>query len=185
LNTQAITLCETVTVGAATIAAIIDARSGRIPNWLTFPVTLLGFAVHASLGASAALMLSALGFALGVVVPGLLYWASNGRAIGGGDVKLFAALGSLLGPIAVIQVEFSAFAVVAIFALVRLAYRGQALRVLWNAASLLVNPLLPRRWRRVVAPEAMTEMRMGPAIATAVIASVVVSHVPQVLPWTV
>jgi prepilin peptidase CpaA len=175
---------EIVAMLASVGAACTDLRSGRIPNWLTFSATLLGFAVHASSGASHALFFSALGFALGVLVPGLLYWISKSSAIGGGDVKLFAALGALLGPATVIQVQFSAFALVATCALLRLAYRGHALKVLGNAAALLLNPLLPRIWRRPVAPEALTEMRMGPAIAGAVIASAVVAHVHRVLPWT-
>ncbi len=105
----------------------------------------------------------------------LLYRASHGRGIGGGDVKLFAAFGALLGPMKGLEIEFGAFVVLAAFALVRLAYAGELLRVLTNTAFLLVNPLLPSRSRRVPIRESLTEIRMGPAIAVACLSALYVT----------
>ena len=84
----------TLTAGVAA-AAFIDLRTRRVPNALTGLLALsgLGFAAsgvgHLSVGAAV------LGFFVGLalMLPGHLFGAT-----GAGDVKLFAAVGSLLGP---------------------------------------------------------------------------------------
>ncbi len=63
-------------------------------------------------------------------------------------MKLFAALGALLGPMKGSKSSSRAFVVLACFALVRLAYARQLFRVLGNSALLLIGPMLPRRLRR-------------------------------------
>jgi hypothetical protein len=65
--------------------------------------------------------------------------------------------------------QFGAFVLLAVFALIRLTFRGALGRVLLNSVCLLVNPLLPVKRRRVIEPESMTDMRMGPAIACSVV----------------
>jgi prepilin peptidase CpaA len=77
------------------VAAAVDVRTRRIPNVATLSVAVIGLALSAR-GASghtalAALAGLALGFAL--MLPGHLFGAT-----GAGDVKLFAAMGTLLGP---------------------------------------------------------------------------------------
>ncbi|QQR91304.1 MAG: prepilin peptidase [Myxococcales bacterium] len=78
----------------ALVAAAYDWKTGRIPNWLTFLVLLAalcfyGFGV--SLTAAAFSFIAACVCAL---IPVLFFFMN---AMGGGDVKLFAALGALLG----------------------------------------------------------------------------------------
>ena len=165
------------------IAAITDSRTGRIPNWLTLPAASLGVLLHAVMAGRGQAGLSLLGLLLAATVPAILYKVSQGRAIGGGDVKLFAALGALLGPTLGLETEFGAFVLLAVFALIQLAFRGTLLRVLGNAARLVVNPLVPRKWRRTIEPESMTEMRMGPAIASSVLSTIVIEHFSRVLSW--
>jgi len=88
----------TLTAGVAA-AAFIDLRTRRVPNALTGLLALSGlvFAVsgvgHLSVGAAI------LGFFVGLalMLPGHLFGAT-----GAGDVKLFAAMGSLLGPAPVV-----------------------------------------------------------------------------------
>jgi hypothetical protein len=70
-----------------------------------------------------------------------------------------------------------------VFALVMLAFRGQLWRVLGNALALLVRPLLPAKWRQPLAPSALTEMRMGPAIAVAVCVALLRDELGARLPW--
>lgn len=77
-------------------ATATDLRSRRIPNRLTIPAAALGLALQAGLygwpGLQRAAFGCALGFAL-LLVPCLLGW------IGGGDVKLLAAVGAAQGPV--------------------------------------------------------------------------------------
>ena len=116
-------------------------------------------------------------------MPAILYRVSHGKAIGGGDVKLFAALGALLGPSLSIEVQFGAFVLLTVFALIRLTFRGALGRVLLNSVFLLMNPFLPPKRRRAIESESMTEMRMGPAIACSVVSTLVLEHFSRVLPW--
>jgi prepilin peptidase CpaA len=172
-----------VLLAVAALAAVIDARTGRIPNRLTFSAALLGVALHAVVGGGAGAAGSVAGLVVSACVPLILYRSTRGRAIGGGDVKLFAALGALAGPGRGIEIELSAFLLLAVFALVRLAVAGRLFRVLGNALRLLANPFLPGKWHRRVVPEAMTEMRMGPAIAVATASALALEHIERALPW--
>jgi prepilin peptidase CpaA len=77
------------------IAAATDLRARTIPNWLVVTGLVLGFGLNAYLHGWAGLGSAFLGFslALGLYIP--LYLL---RAMGGGDVKLMAAVGALAGP---------------------------------------------------------------------------------------
>lgn len=170
-----------VLVGA--VGAIWDARTGRIPNRLTLPVAALAVALHAAFGGLARGAESVIGLVVAGLAPWVLARASDGRAIGGGDVKLFAALGALQGPLVGLEIELSACVLLGTFAMVRLAFDGKLLKVLTSALWLLVNPLLPARRRRPVVPEALTEMRMGPAIFAAVCYTSIADQLGRWLPW--
>lgn len=170
-------------VAISVVAGGIDWRSGRIPNWLTLPALGLGLVGHA-------LHRGLLGFAdsvFGVVaagaVPWLLYRSTQGTGIGGGDVKLFAALGALLGGAVALELEFLAFGLLAVFALVRLAFLGRLLNVLGNVARLIVSPLTPSRRRRRPELEAYFEMRMGPAIALATLSVALADYLKSAFSW--
>lgn len=177
------TLSQGFAVAVSLVAAITDARTGRIPNWLTGAAAVLGIALCATLGGIRSAGVSLLGVLLGVAVPTILYRGSHGRAIGGGDVKLFAALGALLGPIPGLETQFGAFLLLALFALIQLSYRGQLWSVLMNTARLLCNPLLPHPWRRTIKPESLTAVRLGPAIAVSVVVTVLSERLVRWVPW--
>ena len=177
------TLSQGLAIAVSAVAAITDARTGRIPNWLTGTATVLGIALCATLGGIGSAGVSLLGVLLVVAVPAILYRGSQGRAIGGGDVKLFAALGALLGPTLGLETEFGTFLLLALFALIQLGYRGQLLSVLVNTVGLLCNPLLPNKWRRNIKPESLTAMRLGPAIAVSVVVTVFSERLVRLLPW--
>ena len=81
--------------GSGGMGAVADIWTRRVPNWMTLGVAVLGLALaalgHGALGVGGALA----GFALGLLLmlPGHVIGAT-----GAGDVKLFAAMGTLLGP---------------------------------------------------------------------------------------
>jgi prepilin peptidase CpaA len=142
----------------AAIAAVTDVRRGEIPNWLTLPPLIVAPILHGVTAGFPAAIASLLGLAACGLVPYILFKKGAG---GGGDVKLFAAIGAVVGLGVGIEAELFAFVVAALAALGQLAWRGQLLRTLSNAAFLGLNPILPRRWRRELTPELMTTVRLG------------------------
>ena len=89
------TLPLIVVAAAAITAAAIDLRTRRVPNVLTASIALVGLGIAAAGLGRVGLWLSCAGclVGLGVMLPGYLI-----GAMGGGDVKLLAAVGTLLGP---------------------------------------------------------------------------------------
>jgi prepilin peptidase CpaA len=171
-----------VVVGA--VAATMDYRTGRIPNKLTFPVMLLGLVAHSAGHGIAGFLGSSIGLIVCAAVPGVVYKASQGRGIGGGDIKLFAALGALLGPTQGLEVELSSFLLLGVFALFRLAFLGQLGRTLVTSLCVSVGLFIPSLKTREDTPSSvMTEMRMGPAIAVGVVTVLALPYLMRCLPW--
>ena len=86
------------------VATFTDLRSRRVPNWLVLPFLLAGILVSPwrydwnTRGSSFGwhgLGQSLAGFALGLLLYGLLFWMGG---MGAGDVKLCAAIGAWIGP---------------------------------------------------------------------------------------
>jgi prepilin peptidase CpaA len=157
-------------VVVALVAAYTDWKTGEIPNWLTFgtlgvaPIAHVVRALTAGVDTKTALMegaFSICGALLCGLVPMMLY---SKDAIGGGDVKLFAALGALCRPMIGVEAEMYGFFAAALIAPARLAYEGKLFRTLKNAALLMVNPFLPKDKKHAIEQEMMTWFRMGPAI---------------------
>jgi prepilin peptidase CpaA len=84
--------------GAGVLSVVSDLRTRRIPNRLTFGIAALGLLLAISGFGRMSFGAAIAGFVLGLglMLPGHLIGAT-----GAGDVKLFAALGSVLGPSAV------------------------------------------------------------------------------------
>ena len=84
-----------VIIGSITlVAAVIDVRTRRIPNWFTVPVLAGGLLFHAITGGWGGLLTAIGGFATGFGIL-LVLWLTGGG--GGGDVKLMGAVGAWLG----------------------------------------------------------------------------------------
>lgn len=147
-------------------AAVTDARRGVIPNWLTLPaLALFPLAQLASTGPGG-LLDACLGVMTCGVVPLLLFRAG---AMGGGDVKLFAAIGALCGSNAGLELQLISYALAALFALCVLAYRGVLFATLLRALALVCGPLLPARLRAPALPEQGMQVRLGVAIFAAAV----------------
>jgi len=87
-------LAFAVTTVAVTWSAVVDMRTRRIPNLVTFPAMAALLAIHGVLSGLPGLTESFLGLAGGFLVflvPHLF------RLLGAGDVKLMAAVGAGLG----------------------------------------------------------------------------------------
>lgn len=157
-------LCVALALAAA--AAFFDWRTAEIPNWLTLPPLGLApfvygqfFGFEAVFRCLAAMLLSAL-------VPYFLFRRS---AMGGGDVKLLAALGAITSfdLLAGLEIQLSAFAVALVVAFATLAWQGRLLRWLWAASVRPLRTLVP--WLGVSGQtvDHRTSVRMGGAILIA------------------
>jgi prepilin peptidase CpaA len=97
------------------VSVASDITTRRIPNVVTLGGLVIGLAVHGASGFVESGFMGGLrgaGFALlGAVACGLVpFLAWNKGEMGGGDVKLFAAIGALVGPAVGFDVEARAFA---------------------------------------------------------------------------
>jgi len=155
-----------LTLGVAAAAALCDARRGQIPNWLTLPpiaaaplVYGLAFGFEYALHSLASALLTGL-------VPYLLF---RRGAMGGGDVKLFGALGAMTGfdLLIGIEIQLAALVVALVAACGALAWKGVLLRTLGNVLAQAFIPLLPARWRQQPCDALSAPVRMGGAIFVA------------------
>ncbi len=115
-------LQQAIALALGVVAAVEDVRRGRVPNWLTGAGVLAAFACAAP-GGSHALARVAEGIAIGFAIFLPLYGVG---AMGGGDVKLLAAFGGLLGPVNTVMAVLFAAVAGALFALAMLLVRPQS-----------------------------------------------------------
>jgi prepilin peptidase CpaA len=154
---------EWTAIGAVSaIAAVCDLRTGRIPNALTLGALLAGLAFSAVDGAGWGLLTSLAGCAVGLAVL-LPIFAFGG--MGGGDVKLLAALGAWLGPLGALRAALAASLAGGVLALMVAVSTGYLLEALRNLLALLGvwRTLGPSR-----IPELTLSESRGPRLAYAV-----------------
>lgn len=159
-----------VAIAVAGFAALFDWRQGEIPNWLTYGALALGPVLHVGLmlfahrPAESSLTeggYSVLGALVCALVPALLY---RQGAIGGGDLKLLAALGALLQTLLGVEAEMYGFFAAAFIAPARLAYDGKLIATVKNAAVIFTNMFLPKARQRHVEETALSWFRLGPPL---------------------
>jgi prepilin peptidase CpaA len=149
------------------LAAVSDHAQRLIHNWLTLPPLGLALVVHAWTGGAPAGAF-ALASALACFAPA--YFLFSRGALGGGDVKLFSALGALLGLRAGLEVEIAAFAAVTAFALLARAYHGGLRPFLRASVRASLHLVAPRRFAAPRLEAGASELPMGGAIFLAVLA---------------
>jgi prepilin peptidase CpaA len=119
-----------VLVGLA--ACVTDYRSRRIPNVLTFGASLAAFVFYGATAGLGGLVTSLEGWAVGCLL--FLPWFALG-GMGGGDVKLLAALGAWAGPGPAVWMALYAGIAGGVFAVVVAlgrGYLGEMFRNLWG-----------------------------------------------------
>ena len=123
-------------LGILFLAAVIDWRSRRIPNWLTLVLVASGICCSILPGHVASPGQAALGLLVGFSIPFVLF-AMN--ALGGGDVKLLAGVGAWLGPIITIKIFLAAAIVGMIIVLVQSVKQKRLSALFRNSTVLAVN----------------------------------------------
>lgn len=162
-------------LAVATAAAAVDYKTGHIPNWLTIGALSLGSALHLLRGAwlagvgglKEAAITVAFGVALCSVVPLVLRFVAR---MGGGDLKLLAALGAICGPMTGFRAQTYAFIAMFVYVLGRLAYEGKLFQMGFRLLALIA--WRTRKQRAPLAPELMSPLRFGPAILVGVCVAV-------------
>jgi prepilin peptidase CpaA len=94
-------LTQGLAILTASIAAVADVWSRRIPNWLTFGALIIGVLLNSWLHGVEGAVAAIAGAALGIL--SLLPFYALG-VLGAGDVKLLGGLGAVLGPQALVSV---------------------------------------------------------------------------------
>jgi prepilin peptidase CpaA len=146
--------------GSGCASSAVDLRTRRVPNWLTLGITALGMILAAAHLTDRSIAAALGGFAVGLLLmlPGHLVGAT-----GAGDVKLFAALGSILGPAGIAV----AFVYTAIFggalALTVAVLRGRLHHTLEETATLVVTG--GANVAQIERPSANNRFAYAPAIA--------------------
>jgi prepilin peptidase CpaA len=160
------------------VAGYFDWRRGEIPNWLTY-----GALVLAPLGHIVRILVakepmewalqeggSSIGGAfLAALVPLLLY---RQGAIGGGDLKLCAAIGALLQPMFGVEAEMYGFFAATVVAPAKLAYEGKLISTIKNAFTIGTNMFVPKEKRKSVEESALSWFRLGPPLFFGVLLTV-------------
>lgn len=122
------------------VASFTDIRSHKIYNWSTFPAIVLGLGFNMSLLGCSGLKESLLGLGVGFIMLFIFYL---GGMIGGGDVKLLAAVGALKGPSLVFWGGLYGAALGGLIALLSLIWRKKLFSGLKHIFHLLLGFLIP------------------------------------------
>ncbi len=118
------------------LASIIDARRRIIPNWLNLIILAGGILQAAAFGMPVTVAQSLVGILAGfgiLLIPYVL------GAMGGGDVKMLAAIGAWLGATATLQVYLVAAVAGLIIVLVQCFFTGRLTQLFRNSTLILAN----------------------------------------------
>jgi prepilin peptidase CpaA len=123
-------------VGVLAIATVTDLLLRRIPNWLTFPAMMAGLGLNVTQSGHHGLLFSIGGLFLGMGVF-IIFYLMGG--MGAGDVKLMAAVGSMIGPRMVVTAALCTALAGGIYALAVIALHPAARTVRAAATKTLMS----------------------------------------------
>jgi len=123
---------DVVLILLVTLASLFDLRLGKIPNTLTYPACIFGLGFAVTTWSWSALSSSLLGLLIGFLPFFGLYLIGG---LGGGDVKLMAAIGALMGYPFTLNALITSILVGGLIALLLVIWEGK----LWQAVRFLAT----------------------------------------------
>lgn len=135
MSTYSVLMCVPM-VALLVWAAVEDIGRRRIPNWLTLGLILSGILQSLRPGQALSPGQAMLGMLAGAGLPFVLFAL---EALGGGDVKLLAGVGSWLGALGVFHVFLASAVFGLILVLSQAAYQRRIGTLLRNSAVVAIN----------------------------------------------
>ena len=111
------------------VVIVTDLRWCIIPNYATYTGAVLGVVMNLAVGSAVGLESSLTGIGCGLLVFSPLFYCNQ---LGGGDVKFFAAIGALCGPLFMFRVTWYTIWFAAVFLFASAITRAAILR--WGQA---------------------------------------------------
>ncbi len=142
------------------VATVVDLRTRRIPNVLTASMAAAGVGIAAAGLSGVSVWAAGLGLIVGLalMLPGHVLGAT-----GAGDVKLMAAIGSLVGPVLVVKAVLFTLVAGGVLAVVVALRRRRLATTLAGTARLIAAPTEARS--ELTAAPASSRFAYAPAIA--------------------
>lgn len=116
-----------IATGVAILAALWDVCRGQIPNRLTYPAIIMGLCMGLWPATEPPLLASVSGLAIAFLTAWVVFATGS---MGGGDVKLLAALGALLGYPIILDVLFYSIVTGCSFGLLAIVWHGSGRQTL-------------------------------------------------------
>jgi prepilin peptidase CpaA len=123
-----------LTLAMTLLAALLDWRSRRIPNWLTVPGLFSGVVVHALIAGVPGALFAFKGAGLALI---LLLPLVALRALGAGDWKLMGAVGAFVGWQMFLFVLLGSIFASGLMAIVQVLRMGRVMETLRNMVTLV------------------------------------------------
>ena len=149
---------------ALIIAAIIDMRTYRIPNFLTYPTMLIAVIYHTAMGGVSGLSFSLLGLLVGIGLFSIPFFMG---VMGAGDAKLMGAVGAVIGSRGVLNASLFTAVAGGIFALILLLSHYRNFKFVSRTLETIQASLATRCLLRIPAVENKEQPKLYYGIAIA------------------
>lgn len=148
------------------VAAVIDIRTQKIPNLLTFPTMVFGLVYYGVTNGWDGLLFSLGGLALGIGIFFILYMMGG---MGAGDVKLMGAVGAIIGSKGILLTAFFSAIVGGVYALIVLIFNIEYLKDLIKRSYITIKSFVfTKQFIPIPADNALKKPKLCYGVAIAI-----------------